>query len=164
MKGIARRMLKKVAVGTLIVLIIFSSGCLLQDPSKSPLYSVLPKLILDYDVDDGLTRVWVRSALGDFKYENITIEATFQNETVVARDNNTYGLFMIVEFKIFNLYILVNSEDKAFSFKCKVEIDSFGEDLITIITYDEITDEEIDEPVQFEDLPYKKILEEVKEE
>jgi hypothetical protein len=157
-------MSKKVVVGILIFLIIFSSGCLLQDPSKSPLYSVLPKLILDYDVDDDLTRLWVRSALGDFKYENITIEASYQNETKVASDDNTYGNFLIVQFKIFDLNILVNSEDKVFSFTCKVEIDSFEEDLLTITTYDEITDEELEELVQFDDLPYRKVLEEVEEE
>ena len=151
-------------IGALILLIIISSGCILQDPKSNPSYSVLPALLLDYDSDMDETKMWVKSALSDFKYDNITIKAAFGNQTQVASDNNTYAVSLITQFKQFDLDLLVSSEEKSFSFKSKIDIDPLREDLIIITTYNEITDEPMEDFYQLEDLPYKKILEEVKEE
>jgi len=168
MKFIANLMKKRLALFGIFITIFLTIGCTLQDPSSNPSYSVLPKLLIDFDYDVGETNVWVKSAVGDFKYDNITIEISSNEQKRIIMNNNTYFLSTSTELSEFNLDITVNatvkSEEKRFIFNCEVNVDVVGEDLIIITTYDERTDEELEEKIQEDDLPYKKILEEFKEE
>ncbi len=161
-------MIRKIIVFCIFSIIvfsmIFSMGCILQDPKTNPSYSVLPEVLLDYDFDTEETKIWVKSALSDFKYDNITIEISYNGQNEISNDNNTYGISISTKQKVFELFTLVVSEEKKFEFISKVDVDVTREDLIIITTYDEITSEELEEVVLEEDLPYKKILSEVKEE
>ena len=65
---------KRLLIAGLFFILICFSGCILQSPGDDPPYSVLPILLLDYDFDSDETKIWVKSALSDYKYTNITIE------------------------------------------------------------------------------------------
>jgi len=168
MKFIANLMIKRLALFGIFITIFLTIGCTLQDPTSNPSYSVLPKLLLDYDFDVGETSIWVKSAVGDFKYDNVTIEISSNEQRRRIMNNNTYFLFASTVMSEFNLDVTVNatvnSEEKRFIFNCEVNVDIVREDLIIITTYDEKTDEELEEKIHQDDLPYKKILEEFKEE
>lgn len=161
-------MIKRLALLCIFLSIFLTIGCTLQDPTSNPSYSVLPKLLLDYDSDSGETGIWVKSAVGDFKYDNITIEISFNEQRIIFMNNNTYFLSASTVMPEFNLDITVNStvnsEERRFIFNCEVKVDLVGEDLIIITTYDEKTDKELEEKLHKDDLPYKKILEEFEEE
>ena len=162
MKPIACGMRQKlVAVGIFLILIL-TMGCILQSPGSNPSYSVLPKILLDYDFETDETKIWVNSALGDFRYENITIEISNNNQKQVIIENNTYSVSTFIKHKVFNLNIIVISEDKKFGFNCKIDVD-LSKDLIIITIYDETTGKGTEEDIQKDNLPFKKILEELKE-
>jgi hypothetical protein len=152
---------KRLLIAGLFFILICFSGCILQSPGDDPSYSVLPRLLLDYDFDSDETKIWVESALSDYRYTNITIEINYKNNSHSISDNNTYGLFASTQLKIFNLHIYIVAEEKIFELEINVDVDELREDLIIITTYDEETDEEIEETISEEDLPFKKILDEI---
>jgi hypothetical protein len=156
-------MMRKVSLMIILLMVILSMGCTLQGPESNPSFSVLPELLLDYDFDAEETGIWVKSALSDFKYHNITIQISSDHDTSIVTDNNTYGVHMSSELQLFDLSVIANSEKKLFAYECRVDVDLMREDLIIITTYDEITDEPTDETLTLEDLPYKIILDEQKE-
>jgi hypothetical protein len=133
-------------------------GCTLQDPRSNPAYSVFPEVLIDYDLDEKLTKIWVKSALSDFKYDNIRIEISTNDDLRIIEDGNTYCLSASIYYKIFNLTISVKSEENEFDYNSRIEVElyEFGMDLRI---FDYITDEE--DVVSKEDLPFKKVLEEV---
>ena len=148
---------KLIAVGTFLILTL-SMGCTLQDPRSSPSYSVFPEILLDYDLDTDETKVWVKSALSDFKYDNILLEITIGDDTRVVQENNTYCTQITTKSPEFNLTITATSEDKIFGYQCEVMIESQeGGLLITIFEPGSDSEEEIRE----DDLPFKKVLDEL---
>lgn len=152
---------KRLIIAGLFFILLCFSGCILQSPGDNPSYSVLPRLLLDYDFDSDNTKIWVKSALSDYRYTNITIEIINNSESYSISDNNTYGLSAATQLKIFNLHIYVVAEEKIFEILLNIDVDETREDLIIITTYNEGTDEEIEEIITEKDLPFKKILNEI---
>ena len=68
------------------------------------------------------------------------------------------------ELEKFDLEITLFTEEKMFYYNSKVELDSTEEYLIIITTYDEDTGLESEKGLHEDDLPYKKILNELKPE
>ncbi|WP_455391908.1 hypothetical protein [[Eubacterium] cellulosolvens] len=157
-------MKRKIFLVCILTILILTMGCTLQGPESNPSFSVLPEVLLDYDFDTEETKIWVKSAISDFRYDNITIKLSTTNKTEMVLDNNTYGASIYTKHKLFYLEILVVSEEKMFRFYGKVDVDINREDLIIITTYDEITDEPTEEAFLEDDLPYREILEEIKKE
>lgn len=153
-------MLKKIVVMGILFTLTFTMGCTLQDPRKNPSYSIFPEIILDYDFDSDDTKVWVKSALSDFKYDRINIEISYGEIKQSVDDNNTYCLYMHTKLLIFNLTISVVAENKEFNFDSNVKVDLNGEHLLILAIYD---DGDIKEEMILEDdLPYKKVLKELR--
>ena len=115
--------------------------CILQDPKSNPSFSVLPELLLDYDFETDEARIWVKSAVSDFKYDNITIEMSYDDQKQTIIENNTYCTSTSTLQKVFNLKIILVSEEKIFEFDCKIDIYIMREDLIIITKYDKTTDD-----------------------
>ena len=59
------------------------------------------------------------------------------------------------------MYIYIVADEKFFELEINIDVDETREDLIIITTYDEGTDEELEEIITEDDLPYKKILDEI---
>jgi hypothetical protein len=155
-------MLRKGSLIIIFIIMNLSMGCILQGPDNNPSFSMLPELLLDYDFDADETDIWVKSALSDFKYENISIEVDYENIYKKEEDNKTYCVHLSTKLMVFNLNIIVNSLEKTFTYQGTIDIDLMREDLIIITTYDEITDEPTEEILSEDDLPYKIILKEFK--
>ena len=145
----------------LIMLLTTIMGCTLQGPESNPSFSILPEVLLDYDFDENEVDIWVKSAISDYKYNNITIEISKDDNTWVIQDNYTYCVYTSSELNSFKLKIIVNGNEKSFGFESEVDVDLLREDLIIITTYDDLTAEANEERVAEDDLPYKKILNEI---
>lgn len=154
-------MMRKLTIACILTILILMMGCTLQGPEDNPSFSVLPEILIDFDFESEETKIWIKSALSDFRYNNITIELITDQATEVISDNYTYGYSLYTKLKVFHLNIDVASEKKLFNFYCKVDVDLTREDLIIITTYDEITEEPEEESLLEDDLPYKKILKEI---
>lgn len=152
---------KKLIVTGILFALILTMGCTLQDPSSNPSYSVFPEILVDYDIDSEETKIWVKSALSDFKYDQIKYEILSDEgqKNYIIQENNTYCLPYSTKLTSFNLTISVLSEEKEFGFSCRIEIEQAAEYLIRVIIYEER--EEIEEILKIDDLPYKKVLEEL---
>jgi hypothetical protein len=112
MKIMAVSMLKKVIIVLIILILVSTTGCTLPDPREDPSYSVFPKMILDYDIEQEQIRVWVKSAIGDFKYDYIKIEISSVNYTKTVEENNTYSTQLSSEVNDFNLTLFVTTEER----------------------------------------------------
>ena len=152
---------KRLIVSVILFLLILNMGCTLQDPKSNTSYSVFPEILVDYDLDAEETKIWVKSALSDFKYDNIMYEITTDQaqEKYIIQENNTYCLAYSTELTLFNLTISVISEEKEFVFNCRIEIYQTEEFTIRIIIDEE--GKKSEEILKIDDLPYKKVLEEV---
>ena len=157
-------MMRKFTLVCIFSILILMMGCLLQSPESNPSFSILPEVIIDYDFDAEETKIWVKSALSDYKYDNITIEISNDPYYEIVIKNNTYCETISTEIKIFNLNIIAVSKDRIFELNCDVDVDLLREDLIIITTYDITTNEPTEERLLEDNLPFKKILEERKEE
>jgi hypothetical protein len=149
-----------ITTGIFLILIILSLGCTLQDPKDHPSYSVYPEVLIDYDFDSTETKVWVKSALSDFKYDQIVIEALDENGVQTVSENNTYCISLSTKATKFNLTIYAISEENQFGYSCNIDIDLelIEEALITITIFDH--EEETEEIIEAENLPFKKVLKE----
>ena len=157
-------MMRKFTLGCIFSILILMMGCLLQSPESNPSFSILPEVIIDYDFDAEEIKIWVKSALSDYKYDNITIAISKDPYHQIVVKNYTYCETISTEMKVFNLKIIAASEDRIFEFNCDVDVDLLREDLIIITTYDIITNEPTEERLLEDNLPFKKILKERKEE
>ncbi len=150
-------MMKKLAIMGILSLIILTMGCTLQDPRENPTYSMIPEVLVDYDFEEKETKIWVKSAISDFKYNSITFEILMDNKLEIIQENNTYCSSVFIEDNIFNLTILVVSKEREFEYISQVEIELLEDDVIIRI-YDISADEE--DVVTLDNLPWKKVLEE----
>ena len=152
-------MLKKLIVMGILIISLLTMGCTLQDPRSNPSYSVFPEILLDYDSDTDEVKIWVKSALSDFKYDNIKIEISDDKDKLISDDNNTYCLNVFTKSTLFNLSVQVKADDKEFGFDSQIEVDLLGEYLIRITIYEK--GEKSEELIRKDDLPYKKVLKEI---
>jgi hypothetical protein len=152
---------KKLILTGILFILLLTMGCTLQDPRSNPSYSVFPEILVDYDIDSEETKIWVKSALSDFKYDQIRYEILSDEgqKNYIIQENNTYCLPYSTKSTSFNLTISVLSEEKEFGFNCRIETEQTAEYLIRVIIYEE--GEEIEEILKIDDLPYKKVLEEL---
>jgi hypothetical protein len=157
MKFMAVVMFKKGIISIIIFILIITMGCTLSDPSEGPSYSVFPKMILDYDLDDEQIKVWVKSAIGDFKYDYMKMELLNKNYTERIEENNTYFIQISTELDDFNLTIQVITEEKIFDYACHISLLIIDEEISVSIWNFESEKEEI---FLLDDLPYKNVLEE----
>ena len=140
----------------LLSLFAFISGCLrtFDEEGGGRDYSSIPELIVDYDFESECFKIYVKSAVGDYKYDHIKIKI---NETPL-QENNTYMLSRSCIQDDFSLETEAKVEDDViYNYICKVEIKDDEDIFIMIIDQMEEIEEEI--PVAKEDLPWKKILE-----
>jgi hypothetical protein len=159
-------MKKKFMVSSVLLMIILISiltmGCTLRSPEDNPTYSLIPGVLLDYDFDTQMVRIWVKSAISDFKYDNIEIELISDNTTVKNEDNNTYCLYSQIKAQRLNMTVQIIRENKLFQFSALVEIIyEDNENPFQILITDPETDEQ--EIILEEDLPYKKVIKDYEE-
>ena len=153
-------MQRKFFLSTVIVILILTfnlfSGCL-ENPNEEGGggFSRIPEVILDYDIDTDSFKIYVKSAVGDFKYQSITIRI---NDTEMI-ENNTY--VHQIQFQK-NDFILITeaavSLDVIFfaSFQVTVVNDIENNIFLNIIDTTEIQEKEYE--LAQEDIPWKKIL------
>jgi hypothetical protein len=137
---------------------MLTMGCTLQDPRENPTYSVIPEVLIDYDFEEEETKIWVKSAISDYKYNSITFEISMGSEFKIIEENNTYCSAVNIENNLFNLSIYVESKNREFEYNCEIEIELFEND-VTITILDLDTDEV--DIVNLDELPLKKVLEEL---
>jgi hypothetical protein len=133
-------------------------GCTLQNPEDNPTYSVLPEMLLDYDLENQETKIWVKSAISDFKYDTIIIELTSNGESLITQDNHTYCISTSTKSNNFNITISVIAEENIFQHQFSILVQFEGE-ILTITVSEPI--EELEEIILEDDLPFKRVLEEV---
>jgi len=149
---------KKIFVMGIFSLIIFTMGCTLQDPRENPTYSVIPEVLIDYDFEEKETKIWVKSAISDFKYNSITFEISMDNAIRIFEENNTYCSSVNIEKNMFNVSIYVESKDREFEYNSKIEIELFENDAILRIYDLDTNDLDV---LSLDELPLKKVLEEL---
>ena len=153
----------------LVILIILLScfmaaGCILRldEPNAAPSFASIPVLLMDYDHDEGTTKLWVKSALSDHRYSNITIEITGPGGPhIIDMDNYTYCHQVDINLTKFYLDVKVCTSTTIYVYSCDVEVNTV-EDPIFLITPPEkeavipIRDTVIE--VIRDDLPWKEML------
>jgi hypothetical protein len=153
-------MRNEIIVICILLLLFFTTGCTLQSPEDNPTYSVLPEMLLDYDFQSQETKIWVKSAISDFKYDSIIIELMLNESKIINQDNNTYCIFTITKSINFNITINVFFKERVFQYQASILV-QFDEEIISITIFEPI--DESEEIVFEDDLPFKKVLEELEE-
>jgi hypothetical protein len=148
----------KIIIFGIFISLLLTMGCTLQSPEDNPTYSVLPEMLLDYDQDNQETKIWVKSAISDFKYNKIIIELTSNGINKITQDNNTYCISTSTKSNNFNISISVISENNEFQYQASIRI-QFEEEILTITIFEPI--EDLEEIILEDDLPFKRVLEEV---
>jgi len=132
------------------------SGCLKDPEEDRPGFSSIPELIIDYDHEINYFKVYVKSAVGDYKYRHIKIRI---NDTEMV-ENNTY-VYSAATGKMDFLLFVEAAVDIDVIYHSSIHIvlvnDIENNIFLNIIDTTEIIEEEF--PVAQEDLPWKKILE-----
>lgn len=140
-----------------ILLIIFStsSGCL-KPLSDEKGYASIPEMIVDYDFEDERFEIYLKSAVGDYKFEHLIIEVNGNR----SMENNTYALCSTCIDRELELDCEAQvDEDTIYYYACDIEIiDDDDEDIFILIT-ERVTEDEKEDEVSKEDMPWKKILE-----
>jgi len=151
----------KKEIGLIVILCIMFAGCIGSPPKMDNPLSSAPGMIMDYDEKTNMTKIWVRGETTDYKYSNITITISKDEIETVSTDDNTYCLQCNTDLPGFSLQIIVLTENTRYEYVCNVTVSEFG-------TEDEnnprftVTDDEKEVVVFEENLPFKRILEEVK--
>jgi hypothetical protein len=133
----------------------FFSGCL-EDPEEGGGgFSSIPEVILDYDLETENFKIYVKSALGDYKYLYIRIRI---NDTEMI-ENNTYVHQVKCQKNDFTLITeaAVNL-DRIFytSFSVTVVNDIENNIFLNIIDTTDIQEKEFE--LARDDLPWKNLL------
>lgn len=130
-----RKVLMAATIVVLVLLIIITPRLI----GKEKEVSSIPKIVVDYVNNN--TTVYVHSAIGDYRYSNITIFA--ENESVgwnnITTDNETYSLTLkIPALVVIGFYLNVTAYDgeTGYEYNCTVLINT-EEDKIEI--YEEKT-------------------------
>ena len=149
----------KKRIGLIVILCIMFAGCIGSPPKMDNPLSSAPGMIMDYDENINMTRIWVKGEATDYKYSRITI---IIDETDKVEDNNTYFLSHSTNLDIFSLRIIVWTENTYYGYVCNVTRHEFGTEDENNPRFTIIDDKK--ETVVFEKhLPFKRMLEEVKE-
>ncbi len=150
----------KKGIGVIVVLCIMFAGCIGSPPKMDNPLSMAPGMIMDYDKDTKMTKIWVKGEATDYKYSRITITIDEINR---VEDNNSYCLSHSTNISPhFSIQIMVWTENTWYGYTCNITVHEFGiEDeynpRFTVI------DNEKETVVLEKDLPFKRILEEVGE-
>ena len=149
------RVVRGILIVMLLLIFMTISGCL-ENPSEGGRgYSSIPKLLLDYEVETGCFKIYVNSALGDYKYEYILINV----DGNLTMENNTYVLSYKCARDTFDVYVeAAVDEDTIYQSTIKVSLikDEENNIIVNIIDSTDNTDEKYEIPVG--DLPWKKVL------
>ena len=154
----------KKGIWFIVVLFILFAGCIGSPPKIENPLSSAPGMIMDYDEKTNMTKIWISGAATDYKYSNITITISKDEMQTVSSDTNTYCLQCNTNLSSFSLRIVVRTENTCYEYICDVTVHEFE-------TEDEenprftIVDSKHPEGVTVleKNLPFKKILSEVKE-
>jgi len=153
----------KKGIWVIVVLCIMFAGCIGSPPKMDNPLSSAPGMIMDYDKDGSITKIWVKGEVVDYKYSNITITVSKDEPQIVSSDNNTYCLQCNIDninLSSFSLQIVVWTENTRYEYTCDVTVHEF-DPFLTIIEDEKHGGKE---NVVFEkDLPFKKTLSEVEE-
>ena len=156
----------KKGIWFIVVLFILFAGCIGSPPKIENPLSSAPGMIMDYDKDTRTTKIWVKGEVTDYRYSNITITISKDETQMVSTDNNTYCLQCNINstLRSFSMEIVVWTESTCYEYMCDVTVREFetedGENpRFTIV------DSKHPEGVTVleKNLPFKKILSEVKE-
>ena len=151
---------KFIVIGLVIIILCFFgfiSGCLKtpKEGGGGRDYSSIPELIVDYDIESECFKIYVKSAVGDYKYDHIKIKI---NDTQI-QENNTYMLSKSCVDTDFTLETEAKVEDEVvYYYICEVKYVNDEEEGIFIMVIDKMEEFEEEIPVSEEDLPWKKIL------
>lgn len=154
----------KKGIGVIVVLCIMFAGCIGSPPKMDNPLSSAPGMIMDYDKDGSITKIWVKGEATDYRYSNITITVSKDETQMVSTDNSTYCLQCNINstsLPSFSLRIVVWTENTCYEYICNDvtvhEVDPF----LTVVEDEKYGGKE---NIVFEkDLPFKKVLEEVEE-
>jgi hypothetical protein len=150
-------MLKKGLMPVIIIVSLLMGGCILQEPQGGGSFSAIPAIKLDYNEDEQVTGIWVESALGfDFKYDNITVEISWNNYKNIRMMNQTYCIVTQTHLNKFYINVTAYIEDNEYFYAGLVEINPDDENVFSITRYEEEESEE--ELVEESDLPWKALL------
>lgn len=139
----------------LMIMILSSSGCLKNPSNGGGGYLSIPEVLIDYDYDTGCFKIYVNSALGDYKYRYIMIQVD-GNQTV---ENNTYVLSYTCAGDSFTVTVEASvDEDTVYYSTLEVSLSEDEENNIIIYIIDRTDNAHDETDVLFEDLPWKKIL------
>ena len=149
-----------------VVTVVMSSGCLhdLEDPSKS--FSSIPTVIMDFELERNLTKIWVMSVLSHIRYENVSLIISPEGGVPVGLgDNYTYCVTGFTDAGRFEVEVRASTEDRDFELSFSVEVSDPDSHSFYTITIPPDPDQPLDEPeeveVAREDLPWKKTLREL---
>jgi hypothetical protein len=130
-------------------------GCLKNPGNGGRGYSSIPKVMIDYDLDSACFKIYVKSAVGDYKYDYIKITVN-DNEKI---ENNTYVLSYNCVDTDFSLEAEAQVDvDVIYFYTCEITLtdDKEKDIFLTITDKTDIIEKEI--TVSQGDMPWKKIL------
>jgi hypothetical protein len=155
----------KKEIGLIVILFILFAGCIGSPPKMDNPLSSAPGMIMDYDKKTNLTKIWVRGEATDYKYSNITITISKDEMETVSTEDNTYCLQYNINLSSFSLQIEVWTENTRYEYTCNVTVCELGliDETYPVFTIVDSKHSEEEPLIKFEkDLPFTKVLEEVK--
>ena len=125
-----------VVVALIILLVTQINGCLkgIYSPSSTSSMSALPEVIVDYDVKKNVTKIWVKSPIMDYRYDNITIMINNETSSQIRSDNYTYCIDLETTYRRFRLNVSAVSKETLYYFECHVKL-VVGKELIFQFEY-----------------------------
>jgi len=156
----------KKGIGVIVVLCIMFAGCIGSPPKMDNPLSSAPGMIMDYDKDVSITKIWVKGEATDYRYSNITITISKNEIETFSSDTNTYCLQCNTDLHEFSLQIIVLTESIRYEYLCNVSVCKSGlvDETYPVFTIVDSKHPEEEPLIKFEkDLPFTKVLEEVKE-
>ncbi|UCH89498.1 MAG: hypothetical protein JSV49_02290 [Thermoplasmata archaeon] len=139
----------------ILISVALASGCLKDPEEGGHDYSSIPEVIVDYDFDSEQFKIYVKSAIGDYKYETIKIKVNDYEKI----ENNTYMLSYNCNSTEYDLDVEAQVDiNLVYSYACEIILLNDEENDIFLNVIEIIDDAEKETPVGEDDLPWKKIL------
>jgi hypothetical protein len=129
-----------------------------NDPFVSPVSSI-PSILVDYNLNE--TEIYVKG-LNDFRYTNITLRISGENQSLERSKEKAYFLFYNTSLANFTINVTVWNKNKQYSFNGTVQVAPPNDAPKILTLYEEKRDRINTYTLNTAKLPWKKLMERVR--
>ena len=134
-----------------------------KDPFVSPVSSI-PSLLIDHTINEtggNETEIYIKG-LNDFRYTNMTVRLTGENQSFERIRQNAYFIYYNTSMTNFTINVTVWNKNKEYTFNGSVQVASPEEAPALLTLYEEKKDRINTYTLHTGNLPWRRLMERVR--